>query len=189
MAVSWNGMKIEFDGSLNCLIGARGTGKTTVLEFIRYAIGAMPTDPAARRRIEPLIEENLAGGRVQLSIETKDGLSYIISRAAGDEGARSNAWQGFHRNCLSVTHRWSSLGAPWAATVLGDNDDKEAVSVLIDLLTDKNCSIAAFTLLRKWTGITFNFDREKTEEGKAASIERWRKWWQTNSGFFEIRRE
>jgi len=37
-----DGMKIEFDDNLNCLIGGRGTGKTTVIEFIRYALGKMP---------------------------------------------------------------------------------------------------------------------------------------------------
>ncbi len=30
-----DGTKIEFAPGLNCIIGARGTGKTTVLEFIR----------------------------------------------------------------------------------------------------------------------------------------------------------
>jgi len=29
-----DGMKIEFDYNLNCLISGRGTGKTTAIEFI-----------------------------------------------------------------------------------------------------------------------------------------------------------
>jgi ABC-type uncharacterized transport system ATPase subunit len=29
-----DGMNIEFSDGLNCLIGHRGTGKTTVLEFV-----------------------------------------------------------------------------------------------------------------------------------------------------------
>lgn len=73
---------------LNCLIGARGTGKTTILELIRFALDALPSpelDPAARRRVESLIEQNLAGGRVELAIETADGLTYTITRAAGED--------------------------------------------------------------------------------------------------------
>jgi ABC-type lipoprotein export system ATPase subunit len=73
---------------LNCFIGARGTGKTTALEFVRYALDSLPgreEQPAERRRIESLVERNLAGGRVEVVIETKDGLSYIISRSAGEE--------------------------------------------------------------------------------------------------------
>ncbi len=31
-----SGSRIVFDDRLNCLIGGRGTGKTTVLELIRY---------------------------------------------------------------------------------------------------------------------------------------------------------
>ena len=33
-----DGTKIEFDDNLNCLIGGGGTEKTTVIEFIRYAL-------------------------------------------------------------------------------------------------------------------------------------------------------
>lgn len=75
----------EFTDGLNCIIGARGTGKTTVLELVRYALDAMPSDTASCRRIEGLVEKNLEGGRVQIGIETKDGLSYIISRSYDDD--------------------------------------------------------------------------------------------------------
>ena len=41
-----DGAEFDLAEGLNCLIGARGTGKTTVLEFIRYALDANrePTD-------------------------------------------------------------------------------------------------------------------------------------------------
>jgi DNA repair exonuclease SbcCD ATPase subunit len=77
-------MEMNLADGLNCIIGARGTGKTTALEFIRYALDAMPADMNARRRIESLIEKNLAGGRVEVAIQTRDGLDYIVSRAAGE---------------------------------------------------------------------------------------------------------
>ncbi len=79
-----DGLKASFAPGLNCVIGARGTGKTTVLEFVRYALDAMPEDAAARKRIESLVEGNLEGGRIELGIETKDGLNYIVTRTAGE---------------------------------------------------------------------------------------------------------
>jgi ABC-type lipoprotein export system ATPase subunit len=36
------GVKLAFADGLNCIIGGRGTGKTTALEFIRYILGMMP---------------------------------------------------------------------------------------------------------------------------------------------------
>lgn len=39
-----DGMTIDFTDGLNCLIGPRGTGKTTVLEFVRYALNAFGQD-------------------------------------------------------------------------------------------------------------------------------------------------
>ncbi|MGE4157855.1 MAG: AAA family ATPase [Planctomycetota bacterium] len=80
-----DGQRFDLADGLNCIIGARGTGKTTVVEFVRYAMDAMPGDKDARKRIEGLVERNLQGGRVRLGIETKDGLAYVISRAVGDE--------------------------------------------------------------------------------------------------------
>lgn len=80
-----DGVRIDFAAGLNCIIGARGTGKTTVLEFVRYALQEMPGDPAACRRIESLVEKNLDGGRVRLAIRTKDGMTYVVSRSAGEE--------------------------------------------------------------------------------------------------------
>jgi ABC-type lipoprotein export system ATPase subunit/predicted nucleic acid-binding Zn-ribbon protein len=80
-----DGQRFDLSDKLNCVIGARGTGKTTVLEFVRYAMDAMPTDGAARKRVESLVEQNLAGGRVEVAVRTKDGLAYTVSRSAGDD--------------------------------------------------------------------------------------------------------
>lgn len=81
------GLDLSFHAGLNAVIGPRGTGKSSIQELIRYALKALPGregDPL-RKRVETLIENNLNGGRVELEIETKDGLVYIISRAAGED--------------------------------------------------------------------------------------------------------
>lgn len=81
-----DGASLDLNNGLNCIIGARGTGKTTVMELVRFALGATPpNDPEAARRLEALIDRNLDGGRVQLTFETKDGLTYTITRSQGED--------------------------------------------------------------------------------------------------------
>jgi len=80
--------RLEFSPGLNCIIGGRGTGKTTVLEFLRYALNEMPDAETARERrqsIENLIAGNLWGdgpwaGTIDVEIETKDGVVYHVRR-------------------------------------------------------------------------------------------------------------
>jgi len=78
-----DGVHLDLSDGLNCLIGARGTGKTTTLELIRYALDALPTDPKQRRRIESLVKHNL-GCRVEVAVETSDGMPYILSHTGGE---------------------------------------------------------------------------------------------------------
>lgn len=83
-----DGLSLEFTDGLNCLIGHRGTGKTTVLEFIRYALDEFPRDEAgqaSRKRVEALVRGNLGDGRIRLAVETRDGLEYVVDRTASGE--------------------------------------------------------------------------------------------------------
>ena len=83
-----DGVRLEFADGLNCIIGGRGTGKTTILEFVRFAFDALPSrdvDPDERRRIEGLVEQNLGGGRVQVAFQTRNGLTCIVSRSWGED--------------------------------------------------------------------------------------------------------
>lgn len=80
-----DGQSIEFAPGLNCIIGARGTGKTTLLEFSRWAMDALPEDDGSCQRIQRLVAQNLKGGRVDLKVQTKDGRSYTVSRREGED--------------------------------------------------------------------------------------------------------
>jgi len=81
-----DGVTLDLSEGLNCLIGARGTGKTTVLELVRYALdGLPPGDDGERQRIEALVRTNLGDGAVELIIETREGLTYKVMRAWHDD--------------------------------------------------------------------------------------------------------
>ncbi len=81
-----DGVALDLSDGLNCLIGARGTGKTTVLELVRYALDApRPGDDAERQRNEALVRTNLGDGTVELIIETREALTYKVMRAWHDD--------------------------------------------------------------------------------------------------------
>jgi hypothetical protein len=83
-----DGVRFDLADGLDCLVGARGTGKTTALELVRYAIDALPgreANAAEHQRIESAVQQRLAGGRVEVRLQTRDGLEYTIARFWGEE--------------------------------------------------------------------------------------------------------
>jgi ABC-type uncharacterized transport system ATPase subunit len=88
-----DGVSIELADGLNCFIEARGTGKTTALEFLRYGLDRMPDpkiDKDRKHDIEKLVEENLARGSLEISICTQADLRYSVRRSCGVDPAVTN---------------------------------------------------------------------------------------------------
>ncbi|MBK9757184.1 MAG: AAA family ATPase [Nannocystis sp.] len=81
-------LDISFVDGLCCVIGGRGSGKTTVLEFIRHALDRAPkaTGPGSKQadeRLRGLLAANLgASGCIELEFESQEGLVYNIRRTA-----------------------------------------------------------------------------------------------------------
>ncbi|TAL36123.1 MAG: DNA repair protein [Spirochaetes bacterium] len=83
-----DGLSIELSEHLNTVIGGRGTGKSTLLECIRYALDKAPVGKEARRKHEDIIKTNLGleKGRIELKIRSsaKTGRTFILSRRYGE---------------------------------------------------------------------------------------------------------
>ncbi len=81
-----DGLHVEFEDNLNCIIGGRGTGKTTVIEILRWALDHMPDPRDSQplyRVIDRLIQANLRNGQVEVEIETLNGTCYRVRRGNG----------------------------------------------------------------------------------------------------------
>jgi len=81
------GAQLEFADGLNCLIGGRGAGKTTALEFLRFGLGLMPDpkkDAQRYRAIDALVKANLGNGQLSIELRTKTDMRYTAARSAHD---------------------------------------------------------------------------------------------------------
>ena len=83
-----DGLAMEFAPALNCIIGGEGTGKSTVLEFLRFALEQMP-DPALspdhHGAVESLVRSNLGTGVIKVGVDSSTGTPYDIERTQSDE--------------------------------------------------------------------------------------------------------
>ena len=78
---------IELSAHLNTVIGGRGTGKSTLIECLRYVLDVLPRAIAARRQHEDIVKANfVAGSRIELSVvsHAQNGRRYRVSRRYGE---------------------------------------------------------------------------------------------------------
>ncbi len=84
-----DGVQIEFSEHLNAVIGGRGTGKSTLLECIRYALQLKPIGKDAQKKHDEIVKENLgkpSKGRIELVIRSSrmNGKSFTVARRYGE---------------------------------------------------------------------------------------------------------
>lgn len=79
-----NKQKLKLSPELNSLIGIRGSGKSSIIEAIRYTLDISPSE--SDRKYKTSIVENLLGSGGQVIIEVKDNYdrSYKIKRILGE---------------------------------------------------------------------------------------------------------
>ena len=89
------GMKVEggfldnqtiwFNKSLNCLIGGKGTGKSTIIELIRYCLGVSSSSNAIKQNHNSHIAYALYNAKVTLYLEGKNREKYRIERVYNEK--------------------------------------------------------------------------------------------------------
>ena len=83
-----DGLHAELSGHLDTVIGGRGTGKSTLIECLRFALDLLPKGTQARKQHAEIIKENLGKdmGRVevQLTSFTQHGKRYRVTRRVGE---------------------------------------------------------------------------------------------------------
>ncbi|MDZ7718338.1 MAG: hypothetical protein U5K72_05900 [Balneolaceae bacterium] len=82
-----SGKELLLNDDLNSLIGIRGSGKSTILETIRYGVGKN-IDAQTSKDVDyknRLVQRTLkSGGKVLVEIETKHGQNYRVERIFGE---------------------------------------------------------------------------------------------------------
>lgn len=83
-----DGVRVQLSDHLNTVIGGRGTGKSTLIELLRYALDLRPKGRAAQRLHDDIVKENLgkASGRVTVVLRSaaQHGLEFKVSRRHGE---------------------------------------------------------------------------------------------------------
>jgi DNA repair ATPase RecN len=83
-----DGVEIGFSEHLNTVIGGRGTGKSTLIESLRYVLGLKPISKNAQKQHEDIISENVgkAKARIELKVRSSkmNGKRFTIARRYGE---------------------------------------------------------------------------------------------------------
>ncbi|ANE55100.1 TrlF family AAA-like ATPase [Methylomonas sp. DH-1] len=84
-----DGVDIELSEHLNAVIGGRGTGKSTLLECIRFALDLEPFGKEAKSKHDAILKNNLGkeSGSVELTIRSAamHGRKFVVSRKWGNQ--------------------------------------------------------------------------------------------------------
>lgn len=78
-----DGIEVELSAHLNAVIGGKGTGKSTLVECLRYVLDIAPRALVARRQHEEIVKANLGGGaRVEVAVVSgaQHGRRFTVSR-------------------------------------------------------------------------------------------------------------
>jgi DNA repair ATPase RecN len=81
-------LEIDLSPNLNAVVGGRGTGKSTLIEAIRYALQVQPTNKDADRVHKAIIDANFSKERAEIEIVVtsyqQNSERYVVSRLYGE---------------------------------------------------------------------------------------------------------
>jgi hypothetical protein len=76
-------LEVEFSDNLVTFIGGRGTGKSTIINCMRYALDMPPKEEQRKKEFDEMIKHNLGGGsRIELTVKSnaQTGKIYRIKK-------------------------------------------------------------------------------------------------------------
>lgn len=73
--------KIHFSEKMNCIMGGRGTGKSSILYFLKSAL----TLNSQEGKINEILKNNLGIGQIAIEIESNDGTLFKIVKSFNEE--------------------------------------------------------------------------------------------------------
>ncbi|MCT8334035.1 hypothetical protein NUH30_10145 [Leptospira sp. 85282-16] len=80
-ATFFKDFKITFSNELNCIMGGRGTGKSTLMYFLMAALNPNYQENST---IAKILKNNLGSGTIIIEIETENGIIYQIEKTIND---------------------------------------------------------------------------------------------------------
>ncbi len=84
-----DGVDIELSEHLNTVIGGRGTGKSTLLECIRFAFDLVPFGKAAKAQYDAILKTNLGSEKGMVEVKVRSaamhGRRFSVSRKYGNQ--------------------------------------------------------------------------------------------------------
>ena len=79
-----DGLQIHFSENLNTLIGGRGTGKSTIIECIRYALDIEPKSDESYKIHNEIVRSNFSDSRIALQVySNRLGKRFTVERQSG----------------------------------------------------------------------------------------------------------
>lgn len=85
-----DGLDVTFTSGLNAIIGSRGTGKTSLIELIRFCLDVTSTTTETTRRSKDHALSILGSGQVTVTLIDSDK-TILVSRTATDEAPRATS--------------------------------------------------------------------------------------------------
>ncbi len=160
-SIQWQGAgfftegKLSFSKHLNAVIGGRGTGKSTLIEGIRYVLD-MPVRGQDSNTLDAFRKKNLGDSKITLSVTSKaqSGQRYTISKRFGEQAQVKNE-QG------ELSHLTPQHILP-AVELLGQNE----------ILEIEKDDAAKLTLISSFLPDSHRFDKDLREIKRQLAINR-----------------
>lgn len=83
-----DGIRVDFSPKMNCIMGGRGTGKTTLLTILFWAINQ---DDDLSKEMLSLVKSNLGSGTAEVLFQDDQGNDFVVFKMFGDSPTVKNA--------------------------------------------------------------------------------------------------